>query len=208
MEEKLEDLDEKKVQGKKNNKGLIVLVVLLLVVVLGLSGYICYDKFFSEKEDATVEKKNESAKNVTEDKKNETTITDGETDTSKKDTNTANTVETRKCVGTYSGEAVVAVSSNGQDKYTGTITIKLSEDGSYDLKKYNSNGVYSGGTVGKYMIAKNVLLLGTRNETCATSDCLEEKYTQLLQVSDDCSSISSGIGSYFFDSNFKLTKQN
>ena len=180
-------------------------MIILLVAVLGLSGYICYDKFLNKNDDTTVEKKDTNTKNTVEDKQDTSAKNATE---EKKDTSAENTVETRKCVGTYSGEAVVAVSSNGQDKYTGTITIKLSEDGSYDLKKYNSNGVYSGGTVGKYMIAKNVLLLGTRNETCATSDCLEEKYTQLLQVSDDCSSISSGIGSYFFDSNFKLTKQN
>ena len=33
-----------KIQKKKSNKGLIVLVVLLFVVILGLVGYICYDK--------------------------------------------------------------------------------------------------------------------------------------------------------------------
>ena len=207
MEEKLEDLDKKKIQAKKNNRGLIVLVVLLLVVVLGLSGYICYDKFFSEKEDATVEKKNESAKNVTEDKKNETTITDGETDTSKKDTNTANTVETRKCVGTYSGEAVVAVGSTGETEYKGTMTIKLSEDGSYDLKKYYQNGSVMVSSVGKYIIVKNALILEMPFEgTCATPDCIDKKNIQVLEISDDCSSVSYGISPYFLDKNFKLVK--
>lgn len=50
---------------KKKNKGLICLVVILIVLVLGLSGYIVFDKVFSsEKQDKdTTNKKTESAIN-------------------------------------------------------------------------------------------------------------------------------------------------
>lgn len=46
---------------KKNSKGLIVIVIILLLTVIGLSGYICYDKFISndEKVETKIEVKEE-----------------------------------------------------------------------------------------------------------------------------------------------------
>ena len=35
---------------KKNNKGLFAIIILLIVVVLGLGGYIIYDKFITKGE--------------------------------------------------------------------------------------------------------------------------------------------------------------
>ena len=45
------DMEEEK---KKNNVGLIIFLIL---IILGLAGYICYDKFFS-KTDYAIEKEN------------------------------------------------------------------------------------------------------------------------------------------------------
>lgn len=45
-------------EEKKSNKGLIVLVVILILIILGLAGYICYDKFYlKEGPTKTVEEK-------------------------------------------------------------------------------------------------------------------------------------------------------
>lgn len=49
-------------ENKKSNKGLIVLIIFLIIIILGLSGYIVYDKFFDNKEVNTVEKKEKTKK--------------------------------------------------------------------------------------------------------------------------------------------------
>ena len=38
---------------KKNNTGLVVTIIILVVLLLGLGGYICYDKFYLDKKDDT-----------------------------------------------------------------------------------------------------------------------------------------------------------
>ena len=49
-------------EEKKNNSGLICLVIFLSVLVLGLAGYICYDKFYSKKEPVKTDEKEKDEK--------------------------------------------------------------------------------------------------------------------------------------------------
>ena len=37
-------------EKKKNNKGLIITIVILIILLLGLAGYICYDKYILDKD--------------------------------------------------------------------------------------------------------------------------------------------------------------
>ena len=37
-------------EKKKSNKGLIITIVILIILLLGLAGYICYDKFLTSDE--------------------------------------------------------------------------------------------------------------------------------------------------------------
>lgn len=59
---------------KKNKKGVIVLVVLLLLIIVGLAGYICYDKgiIFAKTDNETKEEKKKSDKEKISDTKNGT----------------------------------------------------------------------------------------------------------------------------------------
>ena len=115
----------------------------------------------------------------------------------------ANTIETRKCIGVYSGTAALTQDVQTGQYGKGTLTIELKADGTYELKKENMNGV-----LGSYTIIENVLLLKTSPETTGPGGDTSAKYSEYLNINDDCSTISWGYGSYFFDSDFTLTKKN
>ena len=51
-------------EEKRKGKGLVILVILLVVVILGLVGYICYDKGLILSKKSQVENKNEKAVNT------------------------------------------------------------------------------------------------------------------------------------------------
>lgn len=114
-----------------------------------------------------------------------------------------NNIETRKCTGVYSGTAAITQDIQTGQYGKGTLTIELKTDGTYELKKENMSGI-----TGNYTIIENALLLKTSPETIGSGEDTSAKYSQYLNISSDCSTISWGYGSYFFDPDFKLTKNN
>ena len=109
-------------EKEKNNSGLIALVIVLFLLVLGLGGYIVYDKVLSNKETPT---------NNTDNEINENTNTS--------DTNIVENTDVS--VRTY---RFFGYTTNGSpDMYT---TLKLYSDGTYTLYLNNCEGVtkYSG----------------------------------------------------------------
>jgi cytoskeletal protein RodZ len=176
-------------EKKKGNKGLVALVIILLLACIGMGVFIFINKDkLTAKENAT--KTVESDKNDTNEK---TEIT----------TEKANTIETRKCTGVYTGTAALTQDVHTGQYGKGTLTIELKSDGTYELKKENMNG-----TMGNYTIIENTLLLKTSPETTGPGGDTSAKYSEYLNISNDCSTISWGYGSYFFDPNFTLTKNN
>ena len=176
-------------EKKKSNAGLIVLVVILLLACAGMGTFIFINK------DKLTAKENTTA-TVERDKKD----TYEKTETTNEKTNT---IETRKCTGVYSGTAALTQDVQTKEYGKGTLTIELKSDGTYELKKENMNG-----STGSYTIIENALLLKTSPETTGPGVDNSAKYSQYLNINDDCSAISWGYGSYFFDPNFTLTKNN
>lgn len=174
-------------EKKKSNAGLIVLIVILLLACAGMGAFIFVNKDkLTAKENTTTSA--ESDKNDTNEK--------AETTTEK-----ANTIETRKCTGVYTGTAALTQDVQTKEYGKGTLTIELKSDGTYELKKENMNGAS-----GSYTIIENALLLKTSPETTGPGGDSSAKYSQYLNINDDCSTISWGYGSYFFDPAFTLTK--
>ena len=61
---------------------------------------------------------------------------------------------------------------------------------------------------GNYTIIENALLLKTSLEISGPEQESSAEYSQYLNISNDCSTISWGYGSLFLDPNFTLTKSN
>ena len=169
-------------EKKKSNVGLIVLVVILLLACVGMGSFIFINK------DKIMSKENATTTN-SEKKETETT---------------SNTIETRNCIGTYSGQGAVTQDARTGEKTNGTITVDLKEDGTYKLTKSGMDQYWAG----HYTIIENALLLKEGPSTCGPGADCSEKYSSFLNIADDCSKITGGYGSVFFDSNFTLTKNN
>ena len=172
-------------ESKKNSGGLIVLVVILLIACVGMGAFI-----FINKDNLTAK---ENTQITTNNEKQETTE---KIETSNEK---ANTVETRKCTGIYTGTAAISGDIQTKQYVKGTLTIELKSDGTFELKKENMNGAS-----GNYIIIEDALLLKTLPDISvqgATNDY------SILNISNDCSTLSTGYGSFFFDPAFTLTKQ-
>lgn len=176
---------------KKNAKGLIIAIVILVILVIALGGYISYDKFLSKDNTETTE---ENAKNKAN-AKNEIQNTEEDGNSSY--------VKTRICTGIYSGSATVSLNAQTGEYEKGILTIELKADGSYELKKDNNIN-----SLGSYTIINNALLLTTTPSTCGPGVDCSPKYSEFLSISEDCSKIFGGYGSYFFEPDFTLDKQN
>ena len=182
---------------KKSSKGSIIVIVILTILVIGLVGYIGYDKFLNTNNNST----EENSTNKVDDKD----VVENTEDNSNKEGNANDNsyIKTRSCIGVYSGSAALTQDAQTGEYGMGTLTIELKADGTYELKKENING-----DSGEYTIIDNVLLLKTSPDTCdSTIDC-SASYSEYLSISEDCSKISWGYGSYFFNPDFTLTKQN
>lgn len=181
-------------EEKKKSSTAIIVILVLIIVALG--GFIAYDKFLS--------KSNETTTNVEDTE----TLKDNEQkieETTEKSNEKSNTIETRYCIGTYSGQGVVSQDAMTGQNINGTITLDLKNDGTYKLTKSDTEQYWSG----SYTIIENSLLLKKSPDTCDPGfDCSEEKYASFLSIAEDCSKIYDGYGSFFFDSHFTLTKNN
>lgn len=180
---------------KNKNNGSVIAIIILVILLIVLGGYIGYDKFLSKDTTSTTEKVLDSktnAKNEVEtDKENEVETTEEKSDY----------VKTRICTGIYSGTAALTENIQTGQYGKGILSIELKTDGTYELKKENVNGAS-----GTYTIIDNTLLLKTAPDTCGPDMDCSAKYSDYLNISDDCSSISLGYGPHFFDPNFTLNK--
>lgn len=178
----------------EKKKNYTVIIVILALLVVGLGGYIVYDKMVTKEsvntENTKTNKENTEYKNDNNKNENEKTEDD-------------NYIKTRKCSGVYSGEVVIYknVQTGGYDK--GTLTIELKEDGTYSLKKESSDTAQE-----EYTIVENTLLLKTSPDVCGPDSKCSPNYTQYLNINEECSIISNGYGSYFFNPDFILNKTN
>ena len=181
-------------EKKKGNGGLIVVIVLLVLTTLGLGGFIVYDKVLNPGNKCIPLDVDKKLNKETKKEENKDIETANEKN---------NTIETRSCIGTYSGQGAVTQDARTGQKANGTITIDLKEDGTYKLTKSGMDQYW----IGQYTIIENVLLLKDGPSTCGPGADCSAKYSSFLYISDDCSKIDGGYGSVFFDSNFTLNKQ-
>ena len=179
-------------EKKKSNAGLIILIIILLLACVGMGAFIFVNK------DKIMSKENTTTKT----EKKETTKKTEKDETADKTETTNNTVETRSCTGTYSGEGAVTQDARTGQNTTGTITIELKEDNTYKLTKSGMDQYWAG----HYNIIEDALLLKEAPSTCGPGVDCSEKFSAYLNIADDCSTISWGYGSVFFDPNFTLTK--
>lgn len=181
-------------EEKKKGKGLIVFTVILILIILGLVGYILYSRNITLDKEGKLNKleseirvlKNENKKLL-------------KTSKNKEKEETESTEET-KCIGLYKGTAAIYMDAETGKLTKGALAIELKADGTFDLKKENILTEQ-----GKYKIYEGVLMLGMLPHT--TVGKAEYTYGEYLHISEDCSTISDGFGSLFFDSNFVLTRQ-
>ena len=196
MENKIED--EVKSE-KKKGKGSIVAIIILLILVLALGGYVIFDKVYNNMTNSVTEEEKKDSK--TSEKKDKEKDTKNEA--AKEESVKPNTVETRQCVGVYSGDAPIYMDVRTKEAVNGLLSVELKSDGTYELKKDNNLE-----SIGDYVIVEDALLLKTGPHTCGPGQDCSSHYSQFLYVSDDCSYISGGYGSYFFGNEFKINKIN
>lgn len=180
-------------EKKKSNVGLILLVVILLLACVGMGAFIFVNKEKLMSKETTTTTKTEKKETAKETEKEEDKTEDSN-----------NTIEIRSCIGTYSGQGAVTEDARTGEKTNGTITVDLKEDGTYKLTKSGMDQYWTG----HYTIIENALLLKEGPSTCGPGADCSEKYSSFLNIADDCSKITGGYGSVFFDSNFTLTKTN
>lgn len=182
---------------KKSGKGSIVVVIVLLILVLALGAYVLYDKFYTPMTSCTCDKApTEENVNKTEENVNKTEDKDKDNN---KETNNTNSVTTRTCVGVYSGNAPISMNAQTKELNYGSYTIELSSDGRIEfISEGNVN------YAGKSIIVENALLVKTSPDVCGPGQDCSERYTQLLNISEDCSTISG----YNFGESYTLTKSN
>lgn len=143
---------------EKDNKGLIVLVVILSLLVVGLGGYIIYDKVID------VEDKKEILNNNKEDNNVE----------GNEEENNDNKVDVSKFYEKYSGKYEYSLSRTVEEPVETCkdyVTIDLKEDGTYDYKYSICRG--SGGNAkGNYIVLDHVGEIYLLNDLCK----LDESY--------------------------------
>ncbi len=187
------DMERKK---DTTNKLLITFLVIAVVIILGLVGYICYDKGLifggtTNSEKKSLNNGNELRNNKTNNSSNGNTSTEKEKE--ENNTNTSNNV--KRCTGTYSGETSGTYSNGVSYNYKYVYT--LNSDGTYTF----SNG--SSGTTGIYVITDNTISFIGQKETTGPREDDPYYSTSDNIIADDCSYIRiiSDTG------NFNLNKQ-
>jgi hypothetical protein len=189
----LEEEEPKKEKSKKENKksnNIIVTVVVLLLfgVFIGIG--------FAVGGIVTVGEINENVKVdcTTKEQKKSTDVV--------KDTKVES--KTRVCSGTYAGKGTVLVDVNYK-KTEGDITVILSEDGKFEIKK-STNGQAINGDAGIYEIYDDTIIFKATPHTSGPEDTGKYVKVGYATIDGECSSISSGYGSIFLDSLFTLKK--
>lgn len=165
-------------------KGLISIVIILAVLVVGLGGYIVYDKVLVTTEKSTNQTANEEKnkkEEQNESKENEESEDDTETNNISQET-----TATPRCTGTYYG----ALSATETYKYI------LNADGTFTAE---FGGV--SGTSGVYVINDNTISLIGKKDVVGPREQDPYYNTEDYVIADDCSSITVTKGSATFGLN-------
>ena len=178
---------EVKQPNKKKGKGSSVIIIILLLVILGLGGYIGYNKFLNKESKSNdtneVKKEKKTEENTTEENTTEKNTTEEEnkttedTKTNEENKNTDNkntsneTTSKAKCYGTY------YVNGNVNE---GTYLLK--EDGTFEIKNEEKTGIF---TINENTITfiERKHITGPRNEDPVYYN------PQSYLIYDDCSKI-------------------
>ncbi len=159
-------------------KGLISMVIILAVLVVGLGGYIVYDKVLVTTEKSTNQTANEEQNESKENKESED---DTETNNISQES-----TATPSCIGTYYG----ALSATETYKYV------LNADGTFTAE---FGGV--SGTSGVYVINDNTISLIGKKDVVGPREQDPYYNTEDYVIADDCSSITVTKGSATFGLN-------
>lgn len=167
-------------------KGLIGVIVVLSILVVGLGGFIAYDKVFvttNSKDNTTSE--NESKNEKEQDSENETTEEEVESGTNETVTGNSQlqTTSVPKCTGTYYG----ALSATETYKYV------LNADGTFTAEFGGASG-----TSGVYVINDNTISLIGKKDVVGPREQDPYYNTNDYVIADDCSSITITKGSATF----------
>lgn len=176
---------EEKIEKKKKNK-LVVPLVIAVIIIIGLCGFIAFDKLVLEE----IEKKDVDT--IVKDK------TDAEEE---KTTKTKENSPYRTCTGTYKGKGIVSQDMQGRTQ-EGNITVELNADNSY---KYIRDGMdYK--VEGNYVILGDTLFLLEMKHTSGPKG-LYPSYASIASfvIEDDCSKIhTAGDESLVFGGELNL----
>lgn len=168
-------------------KGLIAVIVILAVLVVGLGGYIVYDKVLitTEKNDNVTANKEKDEEKEQQEEKDSNDELESEENTSINDNSQTQTT-TPRCTGTYYG----AQSATETYKYV------LNADGTFTAE---FGGV--SGTSGVYVINDNTISLIGRKDVVGPRNQDPYYYTEDYLIADDCSHITVTKGSATFGLN-------
>lgn len=182
------DEDNSVEEKAQNNKTINIALIVAIVVIVGLVGYICYDKFMldggridkSDKLDSTTKK--QTSKDGSNDE------VDDDNDKSSEEQSTANNQpstsipNTRMCSGAYYGEAS-GTQGNGLS-YDYKYTYTLNDNNTFSLEISNASR-----TEGIYMITGNTISLISQKHTSGPKDLDPQYSTEDYVMADDCSYI-------------------
>ena len=186
-------------EKKKNDNILIIVLVIAMMIIVGLVGYICYDKGVIFASYTSSEKKSLNSNNKLKDDKNNSSDKEDNSFVEEKDKESnasSSDGNSKRCSGTYSGESSGTLSNGLSYSYKYVYTLSL--DGTY--KSIIGD---SASTTGVYVINDNTIsFIGRKNNVGPRE---EDPYytTSDYVIADDCSYIRvvSDTG------NFNLNKQ-
>ncbi len=170
---------------KKNDNILIIVLVIAMMIIVGLVGYICYDKGVIFASYTSSDKKNLNSNNkVKDEKKDSTSKENSSSENEKEGENNASSSDgkAKRCSGTYSGETSGTLSNGLSYSYKYVYTLSL--DGTYTSVISDSAS-----TTGVYVINDNTIsFIGRKNNVGPRE---EDPYytTSDYVIADDCSYI-------------------
>ena len=140
-------------EKKKSNKGLIITIVILIILLLGLAGYICYDKFLTSNKNDALDDRNQTTEELI--KQNEFKLEDIE------------------CKGTDTCEKTVKLAYNGKNHEIKLIKKYNSSTKKYLIDLYEDNTLIDTINAGSYDDSEGKIVYLDENNNKKTFDPLE-----------------------------------
>lgn len=154
----------------RKNKALIVLVIILTVLVLGLGGYIVYDKVLSKNNDTDINNNNSNNDNILD------SVENG---------NKSEIITKDELVSLLEGYWYYEMDNS---KY-----LVVFEDNTFRTGMYQTDGGISGNINSANMLEDKIYQLNIYNAGCNTNDCIDEVEPYNYSILVDIKDISSKI---------------